>query len=339
MRLVRQKLKTPINNIVAYGLLLVIIAVTLLSLAGSTGGNVYLEIASNFKLQYLVISLLIFAFLASTRQQYFLLIGLVCIMINLVAIVPWYIPHFAGVGEATNKVRILLCNITPKNQNYAQVISLLRSEKPDIAVLLNINNTWIEKLSAVNDILPYPIGRINPDNVGIAVYSKRFLENPIISSLGNQKNAIILGDFTISKQVVSLVAPLPLPPLEPTLFKSRNQQLEEISQYIHQLKNPVVMVGDFNTTMWSAYYKRFLQNTGLRNARQGFGILSTWPTKEKFSSYQPPLPLLLSMLLSIPIDHCLVSPEVKVVNIRTGPNVGSEHLPLITDLVISSKGS
>jgi endonuclease/exonuclease/phosphatase (EEP) superfamily protein YafD len=42
-------------------------------------------------------------------------------------------------------------------------------------------------------------------------------------------------------------------------------------------------------------------------------------------------------LLSIPIDHCLISPDIKVVNIRTGPNVGSDHRPLITDLIIPEK--
>lgn len=90
------------------------------------------------------------------------------------------------------------------------------------------------------------------------------------------------------------------------------------------------MVGDLNITMWSPYYKRFARQTGLRNARQGFGILPSWPTKETYSQISPAL----SLLLAIPIDHCLISPEIKVLNIRTGPNVGSDHRPVITDLLI-----
>ena len=39
-------------------------------------------------------------------------------------------------------------------------------------------------------------------------------------------------------------------------------------------------------------------------------------------------------LAYIPLDHFLVSKEIGVLKIRTGRNVGSEHLPLITDLVI-----
>ncbi len=85
--------------------------------------------------------------------------------------------------------------------------------------------------------------------------------------------------------------------------------------------------------MWSPYYKSFVRQTGLRNARQGFGILPTWPSKSSLS----PVPATIAPLLSIPIDHCLISPKIKVVNIRTGPNVDSDHLPVITDLVIPGK--
>ena len=59
---------------------------------------------------------------------------------------------------------------------------------------------------------------------------------------------------------------------------------------------------------------------GLRNARSGFGILPTWPT------FMP--------VLYIPIDHCLVTKEIDIIKLRTGRNVGSDHLPLIADLAI-----
>jgi endonuclease/exonuclease/phosphatase (EEP) superfamily protein YafD len=39
-------------------------------------------------------------------------------------------------------------------------------------------------------------------------------------------------------------------------------------------------------------------------------------------------------LVYIPIEHLLLSKEMGVLKIRSGRNVGSDHLPLITDLVI-----
>jgi endonuclease/exonuclease/phosphatase family metal-dependent hydrolase len=39
-------------------------------------------------------------------------------------------------------------------------------------------------------------------------------------------------------------------------------------------------------------------------------------------------------LVYIPIEHLLLSKAIDVLKIHTGRNVGSDHLPLITDLVI-----
>ncbi|HEY9295793.1 MAG TPA: endonuclease/exonuclease/phosphatase family protein, partial [Phormidium sp.] len=100
----------------------------------------------------------------------------------------------------------------------------------------------------------------------------------------------------------------------------RNMQLAAMADYLEKVNNPVVVMGDFNVTMWSPFYQRFIEKTKLKNARSGFGVQPTWP------SFMP--------LLAIPIDHCLVSPNIQVIKTRTGRNVGSDHLPIITDLAI-----
>jgi endonuclease/exonuclease/phosphatase family metal-dependent hydrolase len=68
-----------------------------------------------------------------------------------------------------------------------------------------------------------------------------------------------------------------------------------------------------------------IERIGLINAREGFGVLPTWPTYYG------------STALMIPIDHCLVSEDIRVFNIRTGAHIGSDHLPLIVDIEISAR--
>lgn len=289
-----------------------------------------MELASDFKVQYLVITIFLFILLSATRQSFFVLIALFCIVINSSEIIHWYIYQPIAIQQSASKLRVLLVNINNQNKNYNQVISLVKKEQPDIAVFLELDEFWANQLQSINDILPYAVGRANPDNMGIAVYSKRPLEKPDIKFLGTSNNASVVGDFLINKQVISLVATHSQPPLKPELLFSTKQQLDAISSYVKPLKQPILIIGDLNTTMWSPYYKNFIKKSGLRNARQGFGILPTWPTEAKFSPIKPPL----SWLLLIPIDHFLISPEIKVLNIRTGANVGSNHLPLIADLLL-----
>lgn len=62
--------------------------------------------------------------------------------------------------------------------------------------------------------------------------------------------------------------------------------------------------------------------SGLRNARQGFGILPTWPRWSLLDG------------LRIPIDHCLVSSTIAVIAIKTTPISGSDHLSLVIDIAV-----
>ena len=68
------------------------------------------------------------------------------------------------------------------------------------------------------------------------------------------------------------------------------------------------------------HFDRLLKQFGLLNARRGHGLIPSWPTFLPF--------------LMIPIDHCLVSPDASVVDIDSGPDIGSDHLPIFVKLGI-----
>ncbi|CBN54043.1 hypothetical protein OSCI_510002 [Kamptonema sp. PCC 6506] len=155
----------------------------------------------------------------------------------------------------------------------------------------------------------------------MVIYSKFPLENRELKifSLGRK---VVSTDVRVQGKIISILAVHPSVPTRQKSFIDRNKQLAAIGEYAAQIKNPVVVVGDFNVTMWSPFYKSMVKTGGLRNARSGFGILPTWPTNKP--------------LLYIPIDHCLITKDIQVLNIRTGRKIGSDHLPLITDLAINN---
>jgi len=77
------------------------------------------------------------------------------------------------------------------------------------------------------------------------------------------------------------------------------------------------------TTPWSAVFGNLLKASNLRDSSRGRGVQPTWPAR---------LPLFW-----IPIDHFLHSPELQVISKRTGPAVGSDHLPLLIEFNLKHK--
>ena len=107
-------------------------------------------------------------------------------------------------------------------------------------------------------------------------------------------------------------------PTEPEDSRERNYQLDHIGATVEGVAGPVIVAGDFNTTPWSPHFRDLLATTGLRDAGTGRGWLPTWPGRLGPAG--------------IPIDHVLVRGEVAVTGLRRGPDVGSDHYPLIADL-------
>jgi len=319
-----------INNWIAPGFMLLTVAVILLSLAGYLGKfHYYLEQTASLKLQYLLVGLCPFIYFTLTRRQIWWIVSLFCVLINLAEILPWYIPQ-RGVTSASSgqPIRLFQLNVLDNNRQYDNVISLVRKEKPAIAVFQEANKPWREKLQVLKDILPYHVGS---EKMEIEIYSSLPLTKPTIQKYGQlHRNGTMRGnvvtDVTIKGKVLTIIGSHTYPQQTFGIkgFESRNKHLEEgIGDYVGQLKKSVVVIGDLNVTMWSPYYRTMIQRSGLRNARAGFGIL---PSQSSLS--------LLTPGLATPIDHCLVSPDIQVVNMRKGPNVGSDHLPLITDIII-----
>ena len=311
-----------IKNI-AFGLGLTgLIPCLLFSLAAYLGGfHRYFELISHFKLQYFIISCIVFLLFLLAQRKTWWLISLFCLTLNAIDVLPWYIPQVSPINTPSGQpLRVLLANVYSDNQRYAEFISLVKAEKPQLLVVQEINPIWSKQLEALKHLLPYQIVYPRFDNFGIAVYSAIPLRNTDIKSFTEYDIPSIFTEVQWQDKTVSIIATHPLPPINAEYFKSRNQQLLELGNLINSINHIHAVIGDLNTTMWSPYYRKFIRQTGLKNARVGFGILPTWPQG--------------APMLQIPLDHCLISPEINVLKIRTAGDIGSDHRPVIVDLLI-----
>ncbi|MEG4857264.1 endonuclease/exonuclease/phosphatase family protein [Microcoleus sp. K1-B6] len=311
-----------LKHLILKWFMLATIVEAILSITGYLGEfNLLFELSSHFKLQYLLAGLSIFIFFALVRaKKIWLLVSAFCLILNLAEIVPWYLPGPAFAGATPGQhLRILHSNVLTSNRRYSEVISLVKAEQPDIAVFVEVSRVWAKELAVLSEMFPYSCHYQESERFGSAIYSKLPLNNSSVKLFSKGRKSLF-AEVEFQGKIISLILAHPTIPIKQQSFIQRNRQLADIGEYAAQVKNPLIVVGDFNTTMWSPFYKNMVKTGNLRNARSGFGILPTWPT------FMP--------LAYIPIDHFLVSKEIGVLKIRTGRNVGSDHLPLITDLVI-----
>jgi endonuclease/exonuclease/phosphatase (EEP) superfamily protein YafD len=327
-----------LNWVISLLALVALIAIALIAyLTSRYGWAIYLELLSHFQVQYFVIALVLSGILLLLRRHWFAVVGLfLCAALSL-QIFTWYLSlhrifPFAGT-EA--HLRVLIANINTKNKSYGKVLNLVRSEKPDVAIFMEVDEVWKAQLDKLKDLLPYSSGQSNPYNLGLLVYSNQLLNDSKLEFFGTDRNPSVVSQLTVADQPVTLLATHPLPPVKPSFFQSRNQQLALISQYLAGVDNRVILAGDLNTTMWSPYYQRLVSKTGLSNARKGFGILPTWPTQGTYHR----IPAWLTSFLLIPIDHCLTSRGIVTTGIHTGGDTGSDHKPLIVDLRVTTFSS
>jgi endonuclease/exonuclease/phosphatase (EEP) superfamily protein YafD len=300
------------------------VTVFLCSIAGFMGEvHQYLELSSHFKLQYLIVALaclLVFVALQAWRSA---LYACFTFFLNLAMVLPWYLPQSpANLKQAHYRVKLLFTNVQSANKNFSDFISFVIEEDPHVLIIQEATQPWIDRLKVLQERFPYEKTLPKPRGVGIALYSRMPVERFDIISLGSERVSALLARLNRGGRVLSVVTVHPRNPLRRGNFRQRNEQLWDTASIVQALPEPKILVGDLNASLWSPYYAHLIRQTGLNNAREGFGLLPTWPA---FMSWP---------FLMIPIDHCLVSPDIDVLRMRTGRNIGSDHLPIIVDMTI-----
>ena len=297
------------------------VSVCLLSLMGF-GGHFWwiFDLTSHFRVQYCVI-LTTFALLFLVGRKYWqTAFAGAFSLLNFFLIVPL---SFGGTMVVPEKVsvRVLKINLQDDNTAHGKVQSLIRETASDILLLEEYDKVWREQLEGVLNDYPFSIVSSRNDGWGIGLFSRIPLQTAEVGLIGTSSTPFVEGSMIVEGQSVTLLGSHIQAPVTDVLANTRNIQLAELSGIVRKIKKPVMLLGDLNISLWSPHFADFIETTGLKDTRRGLGLRPTWPTH--FS------PLL------IPIDHCLTSPTVILHSLRLGPDIGSDHYPLIVDFSIS----
>ncbi|MBL0870287.1 MAG: endonuclease/exonuclease/phosphatase family protein [Phycisphaerales bacterium] len=237
---------------------------------------------------------------------------------------------------------LVVANVNLGNPDLSKLISLINAENADVVILQEITPAHIASLrSALSVTHPHRSEALRSDAFGQAIYSRiPFQSEPQLFPQGTLLRDSRLGGVvglhdpqirtTISFDGLPVVIQnLHLvPPGDPSMLREQRVQFAWLRDWLRSMAtspNPsaVILAGDFNSTPSSPQHA-VLRAAGLieSHAQAGQGTGHTWP------DIAP-----LSNLPGIRIDHVYSTSELRAVEARVGPSIGSDHRPQVVRLV------
>jgi endonuclease/exonuclease/phosphatase (EEP) superfamily protein YafD len=219
-------------------------------------------------------------------------------------------------------LRLVSANVLDSNPAPGRVLDFVRRSGADLVVLVDAKSErWRGVLAALGDLYPHRAPDAWRQGAPVILFSRRPVPAEAVvhpAAGANRPYVVARVAAAGAPPLVVGVHPTSPKPTEPEDSRERNHQLGHLGATVEGVAGPVIVAGDFNTTPWSPHFRDLLAGTGLRDAGTGRGWLPTWPVRLGPAG--------------IPIDHVLVRGEVAVTSLRRGPDIGSDHYPLIADL-------
>lgn len=244
--------------------------------------------------------------------------------LNAWTMLPYWLPAAQpaapAAGATAEPVSLISLNVLRFNEDTAPTIDYLRRRAADVVAVLEVSPEWGQALDALADI--YPHRRIEPrlDNFGIALLSRWPLIEPQIVEFGDTNYPSIVADIDRPAGRFRCIAIHPYPPYSRTSSEMLVRSLRATAAAAARSPLPCIVAGDFNATPWSAGFRAFVAESGLRDTALGRGVQPSWNAR--------------SLFMRIPIDHIFAPAAATVVRRVIAPGVGSDHFPVEAELLL-----
>lgn len=284
--------------------------------------SVYLVPLAFFRVQYA--ALLVAAGIAAFALRRVRLgsVAVVLAAVNVAVVAPTWFPPASADGPRSGAVRLLVLNLQDENEAHAEVARLIASSDADVVGLTELTPTWAQTLEPA--LARFPDRRIKPEggSYGIGLYSRRPLTSATVARFPSDGPASIVASLDVGGEPFTVVLTHIHTPFAGEIHR---RQLEALADARERLGERLAICGDLNTVPWSSSFRRLASDGELTDSQRGYWIDASWPA--------------WAFPLRVPIDNCLVSRGVTVLDRDYGDNVGSDHLPLAIRLGIIARSA
>jgi endonuclease/exonuclease/phosphatase (EEP) superfamily protein YafD len=218
--------------------------------------------------------------------------------------------------KETRFLRVLTFNIEVENKRYADVADFIAASGADIVCIQEIDNAVAEQLfHGVGKLYPHMFQRGRNKEVGLALFSKHSCVDVGHFERTDHAPAVIwayIWHQEISYEFIGVYLAYPLHP------RVQARHIKWLVKYVCSRSRPLIVIGDFNLTPFSAKLTKFAYATGLKRHAT---VLASWPAHKFWPAFL--------------IDHVFSTRDFSSVKTTVGPYLGSDHRPIIADIGIS----
>lgn len=229
----------------------------------------------------------------------------------------WRTQKVALSGQASDKIKIISCNVLQFNTAYDRFIALIREEQPDVFLTMESNRDWEMAMETLEKDYPHH-AKVGLENT----YGMHFYTRLKVNKL--QVHYFVADDLpSIEAELETKdghrfvffgVHPPPPSPTEEENSKERDGDLLSVAKSVRDYELPVLVTGDFNNVAWARSSLLFKKTSRLIDARIGRGILATFHAHYWF--------------FRVPLDLLFHSPDIFIDKLFIYPSIGSDHFPI-----------
>ncbi|AGO55837.1 endonuclease/exonuclease/phosphatase family protein [Serratia plymuthica] len=224
------------------------------------------------------------------------------------------------------RLRLLVCNVLTPNRQADKLLALVATERPDVLVVVETDSWWEQRLAPLEQDYPHSLKCPQDNLYGMHVYSRLKLSDAEIQYLVDKEipSMHMMVHLPQGQQVrLHCVHPMPPSPTENDESEDRDAELVMVGKSVAKSAFPVIVTGDLNDVAWSTTTRLFLKVSGLLDPRRGRGMFSTFHAGYPF--------------LRWPLDHVFHSDDFVLGSLRRLTHVGSDHFPILVELVYAPK--
>jgi endonuclease/exonuclease/phosphatase (EEP) superfamily protein YafD len=304
-------------------ILLIFVCGSLTILAYANKPNWVLNLAGHWQMQYFLVQVGCYLVLSATRHPRIKYVPLALAALSLAQIWPLVCPNQNTIipAQATQaRVRLLQMNVWKNNHDYGRALAFIDQSKPDIISAEELDKQWqllLPPLLKTRGYAKIPQDKNTTEILTFSKFPSYWSSTPIFNASNRE---YIVTSLDINGARLDLATVHLVSPINDDQVVRQGKEFNELAVLRRRMSDNFLLVGDFNATSWTDGFNALLANTDLKDTRLGMGVQPSWPT------YCP--------LFAIPIDHCLVSRHIALLGRTVGPDIGSDHYPVVVDLAI-----